>query len=168
MNWGYFRDKEFMVRSMRSPNISWQWHNFKSQILPQEKILAVLLLTWLLKKMCLGDLLGLREQWACVCLWWSPLLEAGFLLVYHPLVLLVPVLPVLVREMEISFLPSAKTAEQRAFDGVSLFERSSDFKMRPFHLNSYCGWTMKTNLHVLYIAMKNYYYFDNVKCDSWF
>lgn len=41
-----------------------KWHNFRRQILPQEKILAILILTWILKENMFRDSVGLREQWA--------------------------------------------------------------------------------------------------------
>lgn len=76
---------------------------------------------------------------------------------------LVPVLPILVREMKNLLSPVSEGGRARALDGVSLFNRYSGFKMSLFHFNVYFGLTTKTNLHVRYIAIKNYFCFDNHK-----
>lgn len=76
---------------------------------------------------------------------------------------LVPVLPILVREMKNLLSPVGEGERARALDGVSLFNRYSDFKMSLFHFNLYFGLTTKINLHVRYIAIKNYFCFDNHK-----
>ena len=69
-------------------------------------------------------------------------------------------MPILLREMKnlSSFSEESKT---RALDGVSWFDRCSDFKISLFHFNLYFGLTMMMNLYIGYIASQNYYCFDN-------
>lgn len=139
---------------MSSSSILQQWQNFRSQILPQEVILPLLLLTQMLKNMCLEDPLGLRKPACGVQVVTHT--AVGSLLMFSPLVFfLVLVLPVLVRQMK-NLSSFSEEGGTRSLNGMSLFGRYLDFKMSFFHFNSYFDVTMKINLHISYITINNY------------
>lgn len=123
-------------------------------------------LTWILKNSCSEDLLNLREERPVVCRWWHALQheKSSFrtwvvACVQSFAFLGAPFLPILLREMK-NLSPLSEESKTRALDGVSWFDRCSDFKMSLFHFNLYFGLTMTKNLYISYIATQNYYCFD--------